>query len=59
MPNHPAPAWILRNGDREELESWARSASIRSGVVMRARIVLLAAGGGAILIGSADQIGTT
>src|SRR5699024_1054614 len=45
MPNSPAPALILRDGDREELESWTRSTSIQSGLAMRARIILLAAEG--------------
>ena len=45
MPNNPAPALILRDGDREELESWTRSTSIQSGLAMRARIILLAAEG--------------
>ena len=35
----------LRDGDRELLESWTRSSSIRSGLAQRARIVLLAADG--------------
>jgi transposase len=35
----------LRPGDRELLESWARSSSIRAGQAQRARIVLLAADG--------------
>jgi Homeodomain-like domain len=35
----------LRPGDRELLESWARSSSIRAGLPQRARIVLLAADG--------------
>src|SRR5215213_6436120 len=35
----------LRPGDRELLESWVRSSSIRAGLAQRARIVLLAADG--------------
>jgi transposase len=35
----------LRPGDRELLESWIRSTSIRAGLAQRARIVLLAADG--------------
>src|SRR5215213_9007725 len=35
----------LRSGDRELLESWTRSSSIRAGLAQRARIVLLAAAG--------------
>jgi transposase len=35
----------LRSGDRELLESWIRSTSIRAGLAQRARIVLLAADG--------------
>ena len=35
----------LRDGDRELLESWTRSSSIRAGLAQRARIVLLAADG--------------
>src|SRR4051795_1919289 len=35
----------LRLGDRESLESWTRSSSIRAGLAQRARIVLLAADG--------------
>jgi transposase len=35
----------LRSSDRELLESWTRSSSIRAGLAQRARIVLLAADG--------------
>jgi transposase len=35
----------LRPGDRDLLESWTRSSSIRAGLAQRARIVLLAADG--------------
>ena len=45
MPNHPAPAAVLREGDREELGAWTRSTSIRAGLALRARIVLMAADG--------------
>ncbi|NKY21044.1 IS630 family transposase [Tsukamurella spumae] len=45
MANHPAPALTLRDGDREVLESWTRSASVRASAAKRARIVLLAADG--------------
>src|SRR4051794_22003527 len=45
MANRPAPALVLRGGDRERLESWLRSRSVKAGLVKRARIVLLAADG--------------
>src|SRR6266511_2244615 len=45
MANRPAPALMLRDGDRERLESWLRSRSVKAGLVKRARIVLLAADG--------------
>ncbi|MDQ2837044.1 MAG: IS630 family transposase [Actinomycetota bacterium] len=45
MPARPAPALVLRDGDRERLVAWTRSTSIRSGLAQRARIVLLAADG--------------
>lgn len=45
MANRAAPALTLRDGDREKLESWLRSRSVRAGLVKRARIVLLAADG--------------
>jgi transposase len=35
----------LRSGDRDVLESWVRSTSMRAGLAQRARIVLLAADG--------------
>ncbi len=35
----------LRDGDRERLSAWTRSATVRSGLAKRARIVLLAADG--------------
>ena len=45
MANRPAPALVLREGDREELERLTRSSSVRAGLAQRARIVLLAADG--------------
>ncbi|MHB1290461.1 IS630 family transposase [Georgenia sp.] len=45
MANRPAPALELRDGDREKLECWLRSRSVRAGLVKRARMVLLAADG--------------
>jgi transposase len=45
VPNHPAPALILRPGDREELERWTRSDRHGASAAKRARIVLLAAEG--------------
>jgi transposase len=45
MANRPAPALILREGDREELSRLTRSSSVRAGLAQRARIVLLAADG--------------
>jgi transposase len=45
MANRPAPALVLRAGDREELESWVRSRSVSAGLAKRARMVLLAADG--------------
>ena len=39
--------WDFEPGDRELLESWTRSSSIRAGLAQRARIVLLAAEGSA------------
>lgn len=45
MANRPAPALLLRDGDREELERLTRASSVRSGLAQRARIVLLAAEG--------------
>lgn len=45
MANSPAPALVLRGGDRDELASWTRSTAIRAGLSMRARIVLLASEG--------------
>jgi transposase len=45
MANRPAPALVLRDGDREELERLVRSSTVRSGLASRARIVLLSADG--------------
>lgn len=45
MANRAAPALSLRDGDREELQRWMRASSMRAGLVKRAHIVLLAAGG--------------
>ena len=45
MANRPAPALVLRDGDRERIEEWLRSRSIKAGLVKRARMILLAADG--------------
>jgi transposase len=45
MANRPAPALVLRSGDREVLEGWTRSRSVRAEAAKRARILLLAADG--------------
>jgi transposase len=45
MANRPAAALVLREGDRERLVSLTRSTSVRAGLALRARVVLLAAGG--------------
>ncbi|WP_367273411.1 helix-turn-helix domain-containing protein, partial [Galactobacter sp.] len=45
MANSPAPALPLRVGDKDVLRSWTRSMAMRSGLVQRAKIVLLAAEG--------------
>ena len=45
MPNRPAAALGLREGDRERLVSMTRSTSVRAGLAQRARVVLLAAEG--------------
>src|SRR3954452_5963838 len=45
MANRPAPALALCDGDREVLESWLRSRSVRSGLAKRVRMILLAADG--------------
>ena len=58
MANSPAPPLALRDGDRDELVSWTRSTAIRSGLAMRARIVLLASDGVANTR-IAAEVGTT
>jgi transposase len=45
MATRPAPALVLGDGDREELERWTRSDRFRAAAAKRARIVLLAAEG--------------
>ncbi len=45
MANRAAPALSVREGDRDELTRWTRSASVRAGLAQRARIVLLASDG--------------
>src|SRR3954452_16005367 len=45
MANRPAPALLLRDGDREELLRLTRSSRAPAGLALRARIVLLAADG--------------
>ena len=45
MANRPAPALVLRSGDREVLERWTRSDRFGASAAKRARIVLLAADG--------------
>jgi transposase len=45
MANRAAPALVLRDGDREELERWARASTVTAAAAKRARIVLLAADG--------------
>jgi len=45
MANRPAPALVLRSGDREELERWVRASTVPASAAKRARIVLLAADG--------------
>src|SRR3954464_1586338 len=45
MANLPAPALVLRDGDRAELERWTRSDRFGASAAKRARIVLLAAEG--------------
>jgi transposase len=45
MPAHPAPALVLRDGDRDRLGSLTRASSGRAGLAQRARIVLLASEG--------------
>jgi transposase len=45
MANRPAPALVLREGDRERLQALIRSSTGSAGLALRARIVLLAADG--------------
>jgi transposase len=45
MANRPAPALVLREGDRERLQTLTRSSTAPAGLAQRARIVLLAADG--------------
>ncbi|MDJ1372255.1 IS630 family transposase [Gulosibacter molinativorax] len=45
MANSPAPALALYDGDFDRLLSWTRSTSMRAGLVLRARIVLMASEG--------------
>ena len=45
MPNRPAPALTLREGDRPRLEKLSRASSTPAGLARRARLVLMAAEG--------------
>ena len=45
MANRPAAALVITQEDREVLQSWTRASSVRAGLVLRARIVLLAGQG--------------
>ena len=45
MANRPAPALVLREGDRDRLAALTRSSTAPAGLAQRARIVLLAADG--------------
>lgn len=45
MANRAAAAFVLRDGDREELTRLTRSTASRAGLAQRARIVLLVADG--------------
>ena len=45
MANRTAPALVLREGDRVELERLTRAGTVRASAAQRARIVLLAADG--------------
>jgi transposase len=58
MANRPAPALVLRDGDRAELERWTRSDRFGASAAKRARIVLLAADGVANT-GIAERAGAT
>ena len=53
------PALLLRDGDREVLESWTRAGTIEARVARRARIVLLAADGCVIGISVTSSTCTT
>ena len=58
MANKTAAPLPLRVGDRERLETMTRSTTLPAGLVMRARLVLLAADG----VGNqviADRVGTS
>jgi transposase len=58
MANRPAPALMLREGDRAELERLTRASSAPAGLAQRARIVLLAADGLANTV-IAQQVGVS
>jgi transposase len=58
MPNHAAPALVLREGDREELVRWTRASSGSAGLATRARIVLAAAEG-QTNTGIAERVGVS
>lgn len=45
MADRPAPALLLCEGEREDLERLTRASSVRAGLAQRARIMLLAADG--------------
>jgi transposase len=45
VANRPAPALMLRDGDREELLRLTRASTVRAGLAQRARIVLMASDG--------------
>ena len=45
MANRPAPRLVLRDGDETRLTRLTRATTVRSGLAVRARIVLLAASG--------------
>ena len=58
MANRTAPALVLREGDRVELERLTRAATVMASTAQRARIVLLAADG-ASNTSIADKVGVT
>jgi transposase len=58
MANRPAPALVLREGDREELVRLTRATSGRAGLAQRARIVLLAGEGVSNTV-IAERVGAT